>query len=181
MDYHAEQIDLPYLGESLETMIRCDGCGYRHVDFVLTQTKDATRHSYTVDDADDMMVRVVRSSSCTVRIPELGIAIEPGMASDAFITNVEGILVRVEGILAQLRHDAEDAIVQARAEEMEETMQLMRDGKAQPVTLVLEDPFGNSAIVHDDAVIEAIPEDEASKLKVGMFIIGPDGEPVADE
>lgn len=170
MEYNAETIELPYLGESLETMIRCAECGYRHVDFVLTDTKEPTRHKYTVDHADDMMVRVVRSSSGTIRVPELGIDIEPGVASDAFITNVEGILVRVEKVLHQLYNDAEDGEMQARVEALQQTLLAMRDGKAQPVTLVLEDPFGNSGILHDDAVVETLSEEEAAKLKTGTFV-----------
>lgn len=177
LDYHAEQIDLPYLGESLETMIRCAECGYRHVDFILTQMRDPMRHTYLVKDEAAMSVRVVRSSSCTIRIPELGIDIEPGLASDAFITNIEGILVRIERILGQLQHDADDAIVLARVEEMQEVLQLMRDGKAQPVHVVLEDPFGNSILIHDDVVAEPMTQEEASKLKVGMFVIDKDGNP----
>ncbi len=174
MQYNAEQIDLPYLGESLETMLRCEACGYRHVDFVLTETKDPTRHKYTIDAEQDMSVRVVRSASGTIRIPELGIDIEPGTASDAFITNIEGILVRIERVLHQLRVDAEGAELEAKVEALQQTLVAMRSGKAAPVTLVIEDPFGNSAIIHDDTVIEAIPADEAAALQTGTFIIDQD-------
>ncbi len=170
MEYNAEQIDLPYLGQSLETMLRCDECGYRHTDFVLLDTKDPMRFSYRVTAADDMMVRVVRSGSGTIRIPELGIEIEPGMASEAFITNIEGIIVRVERVLDQLHRDAEDDESRAKIEALQAVFAAMREGKANPVTLVLEDPFGNSAILAEKAVSEPIPEDEAAKLKVGTFV-----------
>ncbi len=167
---------MPYLGESLETMLRCDACGYRHTDFVLTESKDPVRIRYTIADADAMSVRVVRSGSGTVRIPELGIDIEPGIASDAYITNIEGILVRIEGVLDQLLRDAEDAGQRRAIEQLLDVFGAMRDGKAEPATLVIEDPFGNSAIVHDDAEVEKLSEEEAAKLKTGMFLFGPDGE-----
>lgn len=170
MDYNAEQIDLPFLGPSLETMLRCQACGYRHVDFVLTESKDPTRVSYRVTAEDDMMVRVVRSGSGTIRIPELGIDIEPGVASEAFISNVEGIIVRIERVLDQLHRDAEDDATRKKVEELIATFAAMREGKAKPVTLVLEDPFGNSSILAEKAVSEPIPEAEAAKLKVGMFV-----------
>ncbi len=176
LEYRAEQIDLPYLGESLETMLRCNACGYRHTDFVLTESKDPIRVAYTVKDAGAMSVRVVRSGSGTVRIPELGIDIEPGIASDAYITNIEGILVRIESVLDQLHRDAEDAQQKLRVQQLLDTFQAMRDGSAEPVTLVIEDPFGNSAIVHKDAKSETLSEEEASRLKTGMFVFGPDGE-----
>jgi zinc finger protein len=174
MDFHAERIDLPYLGESLETMLRCDACGYRHVDFVLTQQKEPTRVSFRVTSADDMMVRVVRSASGTIRIPELGILIEPGVASEAFVSNVEGILVRIEAVLAQLRRDSEGDGA-AKIERLQETLMRMRDGAAEPVTLIVEDPFGNSAILAEKAVTEPIPPEQAGSLKVGMTIIDPEG------
>ncbi len=174
LEYNSERVDLPYLGESLETMIRCGACGYRHTDFMLTQTKDPTRHKFSIVQEEDMMVRVVRSASGTIRIPELGILIEPGMASEAFITNVEGILVRIEKVLSQLHHDADDDETRSKVEALQQTMLDMRDGKADPATLIIEDPFGNSAILDQATIVEEIPPEEAAKLKVGMVVIDRD-------
>ena len=170
MEYNAEPVDLPFMGTSLEILLRCATCGYRHTDFVLTQQHEPTRFRYLVTKADDMKVRVVRSSSCTIRIPELGITIEPGAVSEAFISNVEGILVRVERVLDQLLRDADDEDARLRIMDLQETFGLMREGTAPPVTLVLEDPMGNSAILGDGAEREVIPEKEADSLRVGMFI-----------
>jgi C4-type Zn-finger protein len=36
--------------------------------------------------------------------------------------------------------------------------------------LVLEDPFGNSAIIGEAAIAEPIPAAEAAVLKVGAFV-----------
>jgi zinc finger protein len=171
LEYTTEEVDLPFLGTSLEIMLRCDVCGYRHTDFVLTQHREPTRYRYLVTKEADMSVRVVRSSSCTIRIPELGILIEPGAASEAFISNIEGILVRVERVLSQLGRDADTEEMRQRVRDLEDTLVLMRDGKAPPATLILEDPFGNSAILGEGAKHEAIPEAEADQLKVGMFVI----------
>ncbi len=180
LEYNAEEIDLPYLGRSLETMLRCLSCGYRHTDFMLTEQKDPTRYVYQITTDEDMSVRVVRSSSGTIRMPELGIEIEPGVASEAFISNVEGVMVRVERVLAHLKNDAqqaEDHDGLARIMELEDTFDRMRRGKADPVTLIIDDPLGNSAIIHDNALKQAIPPEEAAKLKVGAFVIDPNGVP----
>jgi zinc finger protein len=170
MEYNAEQVDLPFMGNSLETLLRCMECGYRHTDFVLTESKEPIRSTYRVAAAEDMSVRVVRSSSGTVRIPELGILIEPGAASEAFVSNVEGILVRVERVLDQLGRDAEDQTMRDRVMDLQDTLAQMREGKAPPVTLVIEDPFGNSRILHEDARNEAMSEEDALLLKTGMHI-----------
>lgn len=171
MEYNTETVDLPYLGESLETMLRCRECGFRHTDFILTETKDPLRHTLVVNEADDIMVRVVRSASGTIRIPELGIEIEPGVASDAYITNVEGVIVRIEKVLFQLLKDAESDEEARKVQDLVELFGAVREGTADPITLILEDPFGNSAILTEKAVVEKLDEKEAAKLQVGMHVI----------
>lgn len=171
LEFTSETIDLPFLGPSLETLLRCHQCGYRHNDYVLTRERQPSRVSYLVQAADDMMVRVVRGSSGTIRIPELGISIEPGNGSEAFISNVEGILARVERVLDQLHRDAEEPEMRGRIEALQERMGAMREGKAPPVTLILEDPFGNSRILHEDAVVESLTPEEAGRLQVGGTVI----------
>jgi zinc finger protein len=178
LEYTAEPVDLPFMGTSLEILLRCERCGYRHADFVLTEHREPTRYSVTVARPDDMMVRVVRSSSGTIRIPELGISVEPGTASEAFVSNVEGILVRVERVLDQLLRDAEDPGLRERIEDLQALLGEMREGKAPPVTLVIEDPFGNSAILAEHARQERIPDDEVERLKVGMLVYDDQGNPV---
>lgn len=170
LEYTTERVELPFLGPSMEIMLRCDECGYRHNDFVLTQHREPTRYYYEVTKGDDMSVRVVRSSSGTVRVPELGITIEPGTASEAFISNVEGVLVRVERILDQLLRDAESDEMKGRITALVERMGGLRDGKGGPVTLVLEDPFGNSAILAPGAIHERISPEDAEQLKTGMLV-----------
>lgn len=180
LEYNAEPVELPFMGTSLEIMLRCERCGYRHTDFVLTEHRAPTRYRYTITKADDMMVRVVRSSSGTIRIPELGISVEPGVASEAFVSNIEGILVRVERVLGHLLRDAEDDASRTRILDLQDVLAAMRLGTAQPATVILEDPFGNSAILAEGASHEPIPEAEAERLKVGMLVYDRDGN-VVDE
>jgi zinc finger protein len=170
LEHTTEQVELPFFGPSMEIMLRCLECGYRHNDFVLTQHREPTRYMYRVSKGEDMSVRVVRSSSGTIRIPELGISVEPGISSEAFISNIEGILVRVERVLDQLLRDAEDEEMRQRILGLVEQMGAMREGKADPVTVILEDPFGNSAILAEGATHERIPEDEADQLKTGLLV-----------
>ena len=176
LEYTTETVDLPFMGKSLQILLRCLACGYRHHDFVLTEHREPTRYTYTIAKAEDMSVRVVRSSSGTIRIPELGISIEPGVASEAFVSNIEGILVRVERVLDQLLRDAESVEIRRKATDLVDKLALMRDGKAEPVTVILEDPFGNSAILGDGAQHERIPDAEADQLKTGMLVYDPDGK-----
>ncbi len=173
LEYTTEMVDLPYLGKSLQILLRCLTCGYRHHDFVLTEHREPTRYTFTVAKGEDMSVRVVRSGSGTVRIPELGVSIEPGIASEAFVSNIEGIFVRVERVLDQLFRDADDGEVKGKIAAIVERLGALRDGRGAPVTVILEDPFGNSAILGEGASHERIPDDEADQLKTGMFVYDP--------
>lgn len=173
LEYTTEKVELPFFGTSMEILLRCLECGYRHNDFVLTEHREPTRYTYVVRTGDDMSVRVVRSGSGTIRIPELGVLIEPGVASEAFISNVEGILVRVERVLDQLQRDAEDDDARRNVLALIERMGQLRHGKGGPVTIILEDPFGNSAILADGASHERMSDAEADQLKTGMLVFDP--------
>jgi zinc finger protein len=87
--------------------------------------------------------------SGTVRIPELGVEIEPGPACDGFVTNVEGVLDRIENVV-------KGALLWAEGGERENAgrlLELIARARAGtlPFTLILDDPRGNSAIVSEKA------------------------------
>ena len=120
---------------------------------------------------DTLFAKVIRSSSGTVRIPELGLAMETGPASQGFITNVEGILMRFEDIVKTAKRwneDNEEKV--AICDRILEKLRLAMEGQEE-VTVIIEDPFGNSMIVSDDAFWERLSEEEASELKTGMTVI----------
>ena len=57
------------------------------------------RYELSVESPEDLDARVIRSTSGTIRIPEMGIIVEPGTVSDSYITNIEGVLQRVQKVL----------------------------------------------------------------------------------
>jgi zinc finger protein len=97
----------------------------------------------------DLDVRVVRSMSGAIEIPEVGVRIDPGPACEGFVTNVEGVLARIERIV-------EGTLLWANDDERERARQILSDianvrAGAHPITLILQDPRGNSAIISDTA------------------------------
>lgn len=170
MEYVAAELDIPHFGQAFQLVFECASCGFRHADFSIGSTQEPRRFTYVVKAADDMSVRVVRSTSGTVRIPELGVLIEPGPASDAYVSNIEGVLVRVDEIVGQLERDAETAEERSRCTQLRHELAEARKGQF-PLTFILEDPFGNSAIVHEDARVEMIPSSEAAQLKTGEITL----------
>jgi zinc finger protein len=110
---------------------------------------EPVRYVYRTANQDDLAVRVVRSMSASIEIPELGVRIDPGPTCQGFVSNIEGVLDRIV-------HAVGSAIVDGDAEERENA-RLLLDKIARvkcgelPVTVILEDPNGNSAIVSDSA------------------------------
>jgi zinc finger protein len=118
-----------------------------------------------------MKVRVVRSSSCTVRIEEIGLEVEPGGNSSGYITNIEGVLNRfhdiVEMILRQARRDNDENVEKCLLL-LEEINEIKKGNKE--VEIILLDPMGHSQILHDDAVSRELSEEEIAELAVGISI-----------
>ncbi|PKK86304.1 MAG: hypothetical protein CVT48_01640 [Thermoplasmata archaeon HGW-Thermoplasmata-1] len=170
LDYRTNVLELPYFGETLQVTISCGKCDYRYTDIMITQQKEPMRYEMIVDSPDDMSVRVVRSTSGTVRIPELGILIEPGPMSESFVSNVEGVLERVKKVLVQLERDAAGEEELGAIRDMLSRIDAVKEG-CEKVTLSIDDPFGNSAVISDKASKRTLSEEEVSRLKTGMFVI----------
>lgn len=122
----------------------CPSCGYRATDVMVLGEKPATRCEWAVASAEDIKAVVIRSSFGTIEIPELGVTVEP-RRGEAFITTVEGVLTRVERVAKLLSRDSEG---KKRAEAVLKQIEQIKLGK-EPMTLIITDPTGNSAIIAD--------------------------------
>lgn len=158
--------DIPFFGEVMHITSMC-GCGFRYSDTLILTEREPVHYEMKVKCIDDLDARVVRSTSGTIRIPELGVDIEPGPASESFISNIEGVLDRVEEILGMVKR-WEDGEKTARAMELLTVIERTKAGEHE-ITLVIEDPLGNSAIISDNAERRKLTDDEASHLKTGMI------------
>ncbi len=161
--------DVPFFGQVLLTSISCE-CGFKHADSVVVGEKEPVRYTIKIN-RKNLFTKVIRSTSGTIRIPEIGVTIEPGPASQAFITNLEGVLDRVEWIVrSAMRWNSDDEEKVRRCEWIIGKIRDTIDGDEE-LTLILEDPLGNSLIVSDEAFKEIMSREEAQKLKTGMTII----------
>ena len=154
------RLDIPHFPDLLLVAIACDACGYRHTDTIILGEGDPVRWTMRVEEPDDLSIRVARSTTGTITIPELGLAVEPGTACEGFVTNVEGGLARfeqaVETVLANPESDEERAAA---------LRMLAKIGSARevafPFTVILEDPMGNSALVGEKAEKMRLDRDES--------------------
>ncbi len=172
MEFNWETNEVPYFGEAMIIAGVCE-CGFRHSDTILLSQKEPTRYTLEVSDLNDLDARVIRSSSGTIRVPELGVDIEPGPASESYISNVEGVLDRITEIVVfattSARH-AGDPDKTSRGEQILENIELARQGQFK-LTFMIEDPLGNSAIVSEKAKKTSLTDEEIVDLKTGMVLL----------
>lgn len=164
-------INVPYFGDALETTLRCSHCGFRHADFMILGQKEPMRLSLRAETLEDLMVRVIRSNSGTIRIPELGFLAEPTPLSESYVSNVEGVLDRAKDIfLTALQFHGDDPQKRALLERYIETYEACAAAR-KPFSLIIDDPFGNSAIVSERVERRALTDDEVAELKTGMIVL----------
>jgi zinc finger protein len=172
MDFNWETKEIPHFGEAMIIAGVCC-CGYRHSDTILLSQKEPVRYVLTVSSLEDLDARVIRSSSGTIRVPELGVDVEPGPASEAYVSNVEGVLNRIRDMVEFATRSAREAGDLEKTErgcQILENMKMALKGQFN-LTMIIEDPLGNSAIDSEKAIRFALNEEEIAGLKTGMILL----------
>ena len=145
-----KEMEVPYFGKVFIFSMTCSNCKYHKSDVESMEAKEPCTFTFEISSEDDMKVRVVKSSEATVKIPHIT-TIEPGPASQGFVTNIEGILSRVKYQIENIRDNSEDEEDRKKAKNLlKKLMQIMWGQEKQKI--IIEDPTGNSAIISDKAV-----------------------------
>ena len=143
------EAEVPYFGRIFLFGMNCSNCAYRKADVEAAEQHEPTKWTLEVSSKEDLNARVVRSSEGTIKIPYIG-EIEPGAVSEGFITNVEGVLERFKSQIETLRDTAEEDEDRKKAKNMLKKIQRVLWGE-EKITIIVEDPTGNSAIISDKA------------------------------
>jgi zinc finger protein len=159
IQYIYQTEDIPYFSEILIISASCPSCGYRFVDTQLMKNAEPSRWQLDISTQKDLSIRVIRSMSATVSIPELGVRIDPGPACEGFVSNVEGVLARVEKVLNGMLMGSDDNDERDRIQTLLDRIGDIKEGRLK-VTLIVDDPTGNSAILANRAVVcPYVPEE----------------------
>jgi len=142
--------DVPFFGKTFLFSMNCSSCGYHKSDVEPEEEREPARYAIEVDSEADMKIRVVKSANATVKIPHVG-NIEPGEASNGYITNIEGVLQRMKKMVEILRDDSEDEEDKKKAKNILKKLLRVMWGQ-EKLKIIIEDPSGNSAIISDKAV-----------------------------
>lgn len=161
--------DIPYFGEVMHITSRCD-CGFKFSDTLILTQREPVRYELKVGSMEDLYSRVVRSTSGTIRVPELGIDVEPGSISESYVTNVEGVLDRILSVVVTATNwSAEEPEKYSLGLDIQQALRDAMECKRE-LTLIIEDPLGNSAIISDKAKSTLLSPEEAGQLKTGMIV-----------
>ncbi|RJU80249.1 MAG: hypothetical protein DWC09_07575 [Candidatus Poseidoniales archaeon] len=169
--------EIPYFGEHTQVTVMCHACGWRQTDFIPAEGRKAGAWSLRIDDVKKLRSRVVRSSSCTVRIPELELEVMPGTNSTGYVSNIEGVLNRFIDIINMVRRDVVRDLSSPDAEQ-EELMQSLQTldgllhsienaGNSTEFTVDFLDPNGHSMILDEDADERELTAEELEELPIG--------------
>ena len=139
-----DQIEVPYFGKLFVFSMTCvnPDCKYHKADVEAAEKHDPSKYSIEVSGDSDMKIRIVKSAEATVKIPRIT-TIEPGAASNGYVTNVEGMLNRVKFALESVKNDSEDSSEKKKAKNMLKKLQKVMWGK-EKIKIIIEDPTGNS-------------------------------------
>lgn len=89
---------------------------------------------------------------------------EPGPQAEAFVSNVEGVLRKFLDVIEGQEAVADSSSARASLAQVHRRLRRMIDGQ-ESFTFILEDPTGNSDVVHDGVVREVLSQKEAASLK----------------
>ena len=145
-----DEMEVPYFGKMALFSMTCSNCKYHKADIESLEKKEPCKFTFEIEKEDDMKVRVVKSSEATVKIPHIT-TIEPGAASNGYITNIEGVLNRVKNSIEIAKNDEEDEEIKKKAKNLLKKLTRIMWGQEKQ-KIIIEDPSGNSAIISDRAI-----------------------------
>lgn len=164
---HTEEI--AYFGEHTQVTLACPSCGWRQTDFIPAQARDGSCQTYRIASAEDLQIRVIRGSACTVRLLELDLEVRPGSHSTGYVSNIEGVLNRFQDVIDMVGRQAaaegnQEAITQLAT--LTEAMLEIREGQ-RDATLEFLDPHGHSMILTDGVESRPLTNAEIEDLPTG--------------
>ena len=137
--------DIPYFGEVLETFANCKFCGYKTYDILpLGEKKYPKVQEITVHGKKELSLRVVKGKYCSIEIPEIGLKIKPGPNSEAYISNVEGVIDRIIEAFEKI-----SVVKKEKEKEVKSKIKKIKSAKMgkEKIKIKFIDPTGQSAII----------------------------------
>ncbi|RWS11630.1 zinc finger protein ZPR1-like protein [Dinothrombium tinctorium] len=140
---------IPYFKDVIIMATNCEACGKKtnEIKSGAGIEEKGVRITKKIQNEDDLKLDVVRSDTCTILIPE--IELEVSFSSNGRYTTVEGV---IENIKEQLRESNPFVSGDSAAIDMQQKLEkvLQKMNNLIGLTLILDDPTGNSFIQNAD-------------------------------
>src|SRR3989344_850662 len=125
-----ELTEVPYFGKLYLFSMECSDCNYKKSDVESETQKKPVKITFTIEDEKDLSVRVIKSSTASIRIPQLRISVTEGE-----------------------KDIAEDEETRKKAKKLLKKLWKAKSGDLK-LKIILEDPEGNSSILSEKAEIK---------------------------
>ena len=157
-------------GSVLLNVTSCPHCGYKHTDVLTLTNREPVSLRTRINSLEDLDIKVIKSGTATIAIPEFKATITPGPYSEGYITNVDGVLEKIEDALTFMLSSADGERLR-KGERMLKQIRNARESKPR-FTLTIKDPLGNSALVAaDQSKISKrkLTKKELLRIKFGQY------------
>ncbi len=152
LELREDEQDIPFFGKTYLFSMSCSSCNFHQSDVEAAEQRDPAIYTIEVNSEEDMKIRIVKSSQATVKIPHV-VTITPGPGSDGYVSNIEGILTRVKDQIQAAKDNEEDEEARKKAKNLLKKLNRVIWGQ-EKLTITIEDPSGNSAIISDKTVVK---------------------------
>ncbi len=131
--------EIAYEGKITIHTYTCKSCYYKNITIDRHDKEKPKIIKLRVTNKNDLKTIVYRSPDAYVRIPEIDAEISPGIASNGYITTVEGIIVSIKDKLS-LMGDGEEVNY------LRQRLDGILSGTEEKITIIIDDDTGKSKI-----------------------------------
>lgn len=168
------QYEVEHFGSVLLSVTKCQRCGHKQSDIMVLTNREPVALTARINSLEDLRMRVIKSSTATVMIPDFGATVTPGPYSEAYISNVEGLLEKIEDALTFMLGSAD----RKRLEKGKRILTRIREARElnPNFTLIIKDPLGNSGLISSDPKKvrkRRLTERELLRIKFGQYASKP--------
>lgn len=150
------EIEDAFAGPIAIFSIKCLACGFKNSDLEFINPGTPAEYTLEIESKEDLNIRIIKSGVCEVKIPNFRISVDSSMASEGFISNVEGVLNRFREQIEFLKGDSElDKSQRKKIKNILNGMDEVLAGEKK-ITLKLKDESGNSTIISDKVKIKKL-------------------------
>jgi zinc finger protein len=142
--------EVPYFGLAHLFSMNCSNCHYHKADVEFDKQQQPSKFQLNIESEEDLRIRIIKSSQAKIKLGRIA-TVEANETSNGYITNVEGIINRIQKIIEFARDNAKDKTERKKAKNHLKKIRKVLWGE-DSIKLTIEDKSGNSAIISDKAV-----------------------------